>query len=133
MNARPPLAKEVGFENMEKEKEIVNRVASSSLVSIDLEEFYTAGERVLFDMKDCLFQGMILREKDFRDFIKAHDWSRYQGKFVAITSSVEAIIPTWAYMLLSVAVQPFARKVFFGSLSMPFPVSPGSNTVMPKW
>src|SRR5882757_7857171 len=98
-------------------KEIVNRVSSSALVSIDLEGFYTPGERVLFDMKECLFQGMILREKDFRDFIKAHDWSRYQGKLVAITSSVEAIIPTWAYMLLSVALQPFAEKVFFGSLS----------------
>jgi len=99
------------------EKEIVNRVSSSSLVSIDLEGFYTPGERVLFDMKDCLFEGMILREKDFRDFIKAHNWSQYQGKLVAITSSVEAIIPTWAYMLLSVALQPYAGKVFFGSLS----------------
>jgi hypothetical protein len=102
---------------MEKEKEIVNRVASSSLVSIDLEEFYTVGDRVVFDMKECLFQGMILKEKDFRDFIKANDWSRYQDKFVAITCSVDAIIPTWAYMLLSVALQPFARKVFFGTLS----------------
>jgi hypothetical protein len=87
------------------------------LVSIDLEEFYTVGDRVVFDMKECLFQGMILKEKDFRDFIKANDWSRYQDKFVAITCSVDAIIPTWAYMLLSVALQPFARKVFFGTLS----------------
>jgi len=102
---------------MENEKGIVNRVATSSLVSIDLEEFYAVGERVLFDMKECLFQGMILKEKDFRDFIKAHDWSRYRDKFVAITSSVDAIIPTWAYMLLSVSLQPFARKVFFGNLS----------------
>ena len=102
---------------MEKEKAIVNRVSASSLISIDLEEFYTVGERVQFDMKDCLFQGMILKEKEFRDFIKAHDWSRYQDKFVAITSSVEAIIPTWAYMLLSVALQPFARKVFFGTVA----------------
>jgi hypothetical protein len=102
---------------MENEKGIVNRVATSSLVSIDLEEFYTVGERVVFDMKECLFQGMILKEKDFRDFIKTHDWSGYRDKFVAITSSVEAIIPTWAYMLLSVSLQPFARKVFFGNLS----------------
>jgi len=102
---------------MENEKGIVNRVATSSLVSVDLEEFYTVGERVLFDMKECLFQGIILKEKDFRDFIKAHDWSRYRDKFVAITSSVDAIIPTWAYMLLSVSLQPFARKVFFGNLS----------------
>ena len=98
------------------EKEIVNRVATSSLVSIDLEEFYTPGERVLLDIRDLLFQGMILKEKDFRDFIKTHNWSEYTGKLVAITCSVDAVIPTWAYMLLAVALQPFAGKVFFGSL-----------------
>jgi len=126
---------------MENEKGIVNRVATSSLVSVDLEEFYTVGERVLFDMKECLFQGIILKEKDFRDFIKVHDWSRYRDKFVAITSSVDAIIPTWAYMLLSVSLQPFARKVFFGNLSEleshlfhdALSGFPGSNTAMPRW
>jgi len=102
---------------MDKEEEIVNRVASSSLVTIDLEEFYLPGERVVFDMKDCLFQGLILKEKDFRDFIKSNDWSVYRGKLVAITCSVEAILPTWAYMLLSIALQPFARRVFFGSVA----------------
>ena len=102
---------------MEKENEIVNRVATSSLVTVDLEEFYTVGERVSFDMKESLFQGMILKEKDFRDYIKAHDWALYRDKLVAITCSVEAIIPTWAYMLLSVALQPYARKVFFGNLA----------------
>jgi Protein of unknown function (DUF2480) len=102
---------------MENEKQIVNRVATSSLITIDLEEFYPKGERVLFDLKDCLFQGIILKEKDFRDFIKAHDWSQYQDKWVAITCSADAIIPTWAYMLLSVALQPIARSVFFGTLA----------------
>jgi hypothetical protein len=101
---------------MEKEEEIVNRVASSSLVSIDLEQFYTLGERVAFDMKSCLFQGVILKEKDFRDYVKGHNWAAYQGKLVAIVLTEDAIVPTWAYMLLSVALQPFARKVFFGSL-----------------
>lgn len=98
------------------EKEIVNRVASSALVSIDLEEFYTPGDRVMLDIKDLLFQGMILKEKDFRDFIKAHDWKQYTGKLVAMTCTVDAVIPTWAYMLLTIALQPFAGKVFFGNL-----------------
>ena len=99
------------------EKEIVNRVASSTLVSIDLEGFYTQGERVLIDIKDLLFEGIILKEKDFRDFIKNHDWSQYTGKLVAITCTVDAVIPTWAYMLLTIALQPFAVKIFFGSLA----------------
>ena len=99
------------------EKEIVNRVATSSLVSIDLEALYTCGERILFDIKGHLFKETILKEKDFRDFIKAHEWSCYQDKLVAITCSVDAVIPTWAYMLLSIALEPFARRVFFGSLA----------------
>ncbi len=99
------------------EKEIVNRVAASSLVSIDLEEFYMPGERILFDIKDQLFQGMILKEKSFRDFIRSHDWSQYTGKLIAITCTAEAVVPTWAYMLLSVSLQPFAGKVIFGNLS----------------
>ena len=99
------------------EKEIVNRVTASPLVSFDLEEYYTAGERVLLDIKDLLFQGMILKEKDFRDFIKTQDWAQYAGKLVAITCTGDAVIPTWAYMLLTVALQPFAGKVFFGNLA----------------
>lgn len=98
------------------EKEIVNRVTASTLLSVDLEEFYTPGERVLFDIRNLLFEGIILREKDFREFIKHHEWSQYTGKLVAITCSVDAIIPTWAYMLLSIALQPFAGKIFFGTL-----------------
>lgn len=98
------------------EKEIINRVNSSQLITFDLEEVYTPGERVLFDLKDLLFQELVLREKDFRDFIKSHDWTQYQNKFVAITCSADAIVPTWAYMLLSASIQPFARQVVFGSL-----------------
>lgn len=98
------------------EKEIINRVNSSQLITFDLEELYTPGERVLFDLKDLLFQELVLREKDFRDFIKSHDWTQYQNKFVAITCSADAIVPTWAYMLLSASIQPFARQVVFGSL-----------------
>lgn len=101
---------------MESGNEIVNRVASSALKVFDLEEYYVVGERVVFDIKEQLYQGMILREKPFRDFIKAHDWSQYTGKFVAVICSEDAIVPTWAYMLLASALQPFARMVVFGGL-----------------
>jgi hypothetical protein len=98
------------------QEEIINRVSTSSLITFDLEELYQPGDRVLLDIKDQLFQGLILREKDFRDFIKAHDWSQYQNKFVAIQCSADAIVPTWAYMLLSIALKDFARRIVFGTL-----------------
>lgn len=101
---------------MEAENQIVNRVANSGLVTLDLEELYQPGERVLIDLKDQLFQGMILREKDLRDFIKAHDWSFYKDKFVAIHCSEDVIIPTWAYMLVASALQPHAKQIVFGTL-----------------
>lgn len=98
------------------ENKIINRVSNSQLITFNLEEFYTPGERLALDIKDQLFQGLILREKDFRDFVKAHDWSQYQNKFVAITCSVDAIVPTWAYMLLSSALQPHVNVAVFGTL-----------------
>jgi hypothetical protein len=98
------------------DKEIINRVSNSQLTTFDLEELYTPGERVLFDVKPLLFQELVLKEKDFRDFVKAHDWSQYQNKYVAITCSADAIVPTWAYMLLSTSLQPVASQVVFGSL-----------------
>lgn len=101
---------------MDSQNEIVNRVAGSSIRTLDLEEFYVPGERVLLDIKDQLYNGLILKEKPFRDFIKTHEWSQYENKFVAITCSEDAIVPTWAYMLLSSALQPFARLVVYGGL-----------------
>jgi hypothetical protein len=98
------------------EKEIVNKVAGSGLVTIDLEEFIVPGERVLFDIRPHLFQELILREKDFREFIKNNDWSVYQDKLVALICTSDAIVPTWAYMLLDIALEPFAKKVVFGNL-----------------
>ena len=95
---------------------IVNKVALSGIITIDLEDFYPPGERVLFDMKDLLFQGLILREKDFREFVKNEDWSKYQDKYVALTCSADAIVPTWAYMLLTTQLEPFVKKVVFGNL-----------------
>lgn len=97
-------------------EEIVNKVAGSGIVSIDLEEFYVSGERVLFDIKPHLFQELILKEKDFREFVKTNNWSIYQGKLVGIVCTADAIIPTWAYMLITLALEPFASKVFFGNL-----------------
>ena len=97
---------------------IVNRVANSPLISFDLEEYYNSGEREVYDIKDNLFQEMVLREKDFRSFVKEHDWSAYKGKNIAMMCSVDAIIPTWAYMLLAVKLKPFVNKVVFGDLKM---------------
>lgn len=97
-------------------EEIINRVANSGLISLDLEDYYHKGERVVYDLKENLFQGLILREKDFREFLKSHDWSSYEGKNVAITCSEDAIIPTWAYMLLTLYLEPFAANIVFGDL-----------------
>jgi hypothetical protein len=101
---------------MESGSEIINRVATSSIKTLDLEDYYVAGERVLLDIKDQLYQGMILKEKPFRDFIKSHEWSQYVDKFVAVTCSEDAIVPTWAYMLLASSLAPFAKTVVFGSV-----------------
>jgi hypothetical protein len=96
--------------------EIINRVAQSPIITFRIEELYTEGERVLLDIKDQLFQGLILREKDFREFVKGHDWNRYSGTHVAITCSADAIVPAWAYMLLATRLEPLAQTVIFGSL-----------------
>ncbi|GAA4889765.1 DUF2480 family protein [Flaviramulus aquimarinus] len=96
--------------------EIINRVANSKLVTIDLEDYYPKGQRVLFDIKDWLFEGFVLREKDFRTQVTEFDWSQYQDGYVALTCSSDAIIPGWAYMLLSIQLEPYARKVVIGSL-----------------
>ena len=96
--------------------QIVNRVANSAIISFDLETIYPEGERVVFDIKFNLYQEIILREKEFRTFIKEHDWGNYKGKNVAITCSVDAIVPTWAYMLIASKLTPFANYFTFGNL-----------------
>ncbi|TXD50236.1 MULTISPECIES: DUF2480 family protein [unclassified Polaribacter] len=98
------------------EHKIINKVALSGIININLETFYPKGERVLFDIKERLFEGLILREKDFRAFIKNEDWSAYQDKYVALICSEDAIVPTWAYMLLATHLTPFVKKVVFGDL-----------------
>ncbi|KYG76444.1 DUF2480 family protein [Roseivirga echinicomitans] len=101
-----------------EEKEIVNRVANSSIVTIDLEDYYHKGDRVRYDIAQHLYQGLILKEMDFRDFVKEHDWSLYEGKNIALFCSEDAIVPTWAYMLLTTRLQPYANKVVFGGLDV---------------
>lgn len=98
------------------EGEIVNRVAQSSLIDFDLEKYYDRSPRMQIDIKDQLFNGLVLKEKDFRDFVKSNDWSVYKDKNVAVFCSEDAIIPTWAYMLLTSALMPYVKNVVFGDL-----------------
>lgn len=97
---------------------IVNRVTNSKLISLNLEDYYPQGDRVQYDLKNNLFQGLILREKDFRASIKDHDWANYENKFVAVTCSADAIIPTWAFMLIASKLEPFASEIVFGDLQV---------------
>ena len=96
--------------------EIVNRVANSGLVNFDLESYYPKGQRQLIDLKDWLFEGLILKEKDFRQAVKDYDWVQHQDQYVAIDCSADAIVPVWSYMLISNAVSPYAKKVVKGNL-----------------
>jgi hypothetical protein len=93
----------------------VNKVAESGLLTIDLEEFYPKGDVAVFDMKDHLFMGLILKEKDFRDALKNLDFTIYQNKNVALTCTADAIIPVWAYMLAATYLQPFVKEIIFGN------------------
>ncbi len=97
---------------------IVNKVAESALTEIDLEKYYPKGEVAIFDMKEYLFMGLILKEKDFREALKGTDFSIYQDKYVAVTCSADAVIPVWAYMLVASYIQPYARDIVFGDEKM---------------
>tara|TARA_R110002033_G_scaffold169897_3_gene211396 strand:- start:194087 stop:194590 length:504 start_codon:yes stop_codon:yes gene_type:complete len=96
--------------------EIVNRVSQSILVTFDLEDYYPKGKRVVIDIKDWLYEGLILREKEFREILEDHNWEQYQDVYIALCCSTDAIIPGWAYMLMTTKLQPFAKKVIVGSL-----------------
>lgn len=93
---------------------ITNKVAASGIITLDLEELYPAGERVVFDLKPLLWQEVALKEDDLRAFCKEHDWSQYAGKFVAVQCSADAIVPTWAFMLVATHLQPHAAFVTQG-------------------
>lgn len=101
---------------LEVSGEIINKVSNSNLKVFNLEDLYDAHERVVFDIKDQLYMGMILREKDFREFVKNHDFTQYKDKNVAITCTADAIVPTWAYMLLASKLESVAHYFVFGTL-----------------
>ena len=94
---------------------MVNKVSESGLITLDLEEFYPKGETVLFDMKDHLFMGLILKEKEFREGLKNVDLELYRDKNVALTCTADAVIPVWAYMLVAAFLQPVAAAIVFGN------------------
>lgn len=97
-------------------EDIVNKVSQSGLMQIDLEDFRPSGDRVYFDLEPLLYMGLALREKEFRAFIQSHDWTQYTNKHVAIGCSADAIIPTWAYMLISSNLTDKAASMVHGSL-----------------
>jgi hypothetical protein len=100
-----------------QEEEIINRVAGSALQVFDLEDYYPEGERQAVDISGWLWEGFVLREKDFRDILKNHDWQQYQGKYIALYCSTDAIVPAWAYMLITVYLHPYAKEVVQGTIN----------------
>lgn len=94
---------------------LINKVSESALVTINLEDYYPAEPVAVFDMKDYLFMGLILKEKDFREALKNLDLTPFTNKAVAVTCSADAVIPMWAYMLVASSLQPVAKEVVFGT------------------
>ena len=97
-------------------EEIVNKVANSVLEVFDLEDYYPEGIRAQVDISQWLLEGLLLKEKDFREQLKNHDWSQYQDQYVAINCSTDAIVPAWASILVAIQLAPFAKKIINGSM-----------------
>src|ERR1051325_2234215 len=100
------LSSDSRFQKLRMTEEIKNRVSESGLIEFNLEDYFPQGNRILIDVKDNLFQGLILREKDFREYVKNENWKKYEGAYAAITCTADAVVPTWAYMLLTTALSP---------------------------
>lgn len=98
-------------------EEIINKVANSVLEVFDLEDYYAKGTRTQIDISQWLFEGFLLREKDFREALKNHDWTQYQDHYVAVNCSTDAIIPAWATILVAVYLAPYAKKTAIGTLN----------------
>lgn len=95
---------------------LVNRIANSGLITLKPEEWVPGYSPEVFDLKDFLFQGLILKEQEFRDKLKHHDWQQYKEKTLCVYCSADAIVPSWAYMLIASYASPFAKEVFFGTV-----------------
>lgn len=96
------------------EEPLINKVAESGIITLDPATHIPVGETAVFDLKDHLFMGLILKEKDFREALKKTDWGQYRGKNVAVTCTADAIIPVWAYMLVAANLQPVASEIVMG-------------------
>ena len=94
---------------------LVNRVANSGLITLKPEEWIADAKLLAFDIKDYLFKGLILKEQEFRESLKQHDWKQYDGSVLCIYCSVDAIVPSWAYMLIASLATPFAKEIFYGT------------------
>jgi len=97
-------------------EEIINKVANSALEVFDLEEYYPKGIRTQIDISVWLLEGFLLKEKDFREHLKNHDWSQYQDQYVAVNCSTDAVFPAWASILVAIQLAPFAKKIVNGTL-----------------
>ena len=98
-------------------EEIINKVANSVLEVFDLEDYYPKGSRVQIDISQWLLEGFLLKEKDFREYLKQHDWTKYQDKYAAVYCSTDAIVPAWASILVTLHLAPFAKKIVNGTLA----------------
>lgn len=101
---------------MQNEKPLINRVAESGIITFNLEDYFPTEALISFDIRPYLFHGLILKEKDFREAMQAHDWAQYEGKSLAVFCSSDAIIPLWAYQLIAIASRPFAKRLVCGSM-----------------
>ncbi len=99
---------------MEVSDVIINRVTESGLITLDLKTFYPKEEIKIFDLKDYLFRGLIVKEKDFREALKNTNWQQYANINVAVTCTADAIIPVWAYMLIATYLQSVAKNIVLG-------------------
>lgn len=96
--------------------EIINKVANSGLITLNLEDYFPKGKRCFIDIEKWLYEGVMLREKEFRAHVQEHDWSVYQDQHIAIDCTTDAIIPNWAYMLISTAASVYASTIIKGNL-----------------
>ncbi|MEZ7498324.1 DUF2480 family protein [Flavobacterium sp. Arc3] len=97
-------------------EEIINKVANSALEVFDLEDYYPKGIRSQVDISQWLLEGFLLKEKDFREHLKNHDWTQYQDQFVAVNCSTDAIVPAWASILVTIQLAPYAKKITNGNI-----------------